>query len=353
MAQPRVGVHPVASGTPPGAPRSLAAGRRPRAARPDPRTWGQKGPGRRTNGPWTLTTPSSAPLPDHRVRNGTTLTPLDPMSRPDTSGFDQKLQTCVKNCFWSKPVASGQSGQGVQWNRSGSGRASSSAGQCCVPPASWTPRSGRSTRPRRDPAVPCPDGWPSVRFLQYDDGIHPYAMENAPPSMYDPHVAHRPTLQSLSHHSPHMNHAGMHQYHGNHVSTPVSNHVMGSVPDVHKRDKDAIYGWVLIKCWTARRARWGNAGAQRRCRRRESRVILTSEWRGKCDGKVCFGGKILCGKRRSWMRDGLKDLLNFFTRLAIFSYKAWVIWDLDFYECGRIFSVTRKFLMSNYYNFWN
>lgn len=66
-------------------------------------------------------------------------------------------------------------------------------------------------------------------------------MENAPPSMYDPHVAHRP-LQSLSHHSPHMNHASMHQYHGNHVSTPVSNHVMGNVPDVHKRDKDAIYG---------------------------------------------------------------------------------------------------------------
>ncbi|KAK7790168.1 hypothetical protein R5R35_008091 [Gryllus longicercus] len=79
---------------------------------------------------------------------------------------------------------------------------------------------------------------------RYDDGIHPY-MENAPPSMYDPHVAHRGPLQGLAHHSPHMNHS-MHQYHTpNHV-TPVSNHVMGSVPDVHKRDKDAIYGHPLF-----------------------------------------------------------------------------------------------------------
>ncbi|KAJ8880594.1 hypothetical protein PR048_017064 [Dryococelus australis] len=78
-----------------------------------------------------------------------------------------------------------------------------------------------------------------VVCLQYDDGIHPY-MENPPPSMYDPHVAHRP-LQGIAHHSPHVNH-GMHQYHAaNHVA-PVANHVMGAVPDVHKRDKDAIYG---------------------------------------------------------------------------------------------------------------
>ncbi|XP_069672632.1 homeobox protein homothorax isoform X2 [Periplaneta americana] len=79
---------------------------------------------------------------------------------------------------------------------------------------------------------------------RYDDGIHPYNMGDAPTSMYDPHVAHRP-LQNITHHSPHMNH-GMHQYHpGNHVA-PVSNHVMGSVPDVHKRDKDAIYGHPLF-----------------------------------------------------------------------------------------------------------
>lgn len=78
------------------------------------------------------------------------------------------------------------------------------------------------------------------RFVQYDDGIHTSYMGDAPPSMYDPHVAHRP-LQNIAHHSPHMNH-GMHQYHtGNHVAA-VANHVMGPVTDVHKRDKDAIYG---------------------------------------------------------------------------------------------------------------
>ncbi|XP_063221852.1 homeobox protein homothorax isoform X9 [Bacillus rossius redtenbacheri] len=81
---------------------------------------------------------------------------------------------------------------------------------------------------------------------RYDDGIHPY-MENPPPppSMYDPHAAHRP-LQGIAHHSPHVGH-GMHQYHAaaNHVA-PVANHVMGSVPDVHKRDKDAIYGHPLF-----------------------------------------------------------------------------------------------------------
>jgi homeobox protein homothorax len=50
-------------------------------------------------------------------------------------------------------------------------------------------------------------------------------------------------MQSLSH-GPHMNHGPtMHQYHGNHV---MSNHVMGAVPDVHKRDKDAIYGHPLF-----------------------------------------------------------------------------------------------------------
>ena len=70
-------------------------------------------------------------------------------------------------------------------------------------------------------------------------------MEPTAASMYDPHsVNHRTSLQGLTaHHSPHVNH-GMHQYHtatANHV--PVTNHVMsGAVPDVLKRDKDAIYG---------------------------------------------------------------------------------------------------------------
>uniref|UniRef100_T1JCN7 MEIS N-terminal domain-containing protein n=1 Tax=Strigamia maritima TaxID=126957 RepID=T1JCN7_STRMM len=76
---------------------------------------------------------------------------------------------------------------------------------------------------------------------RYDDGIPHYGAMDMPASMYDPH--HRPMPLS---HSPHLNHGhAMHQYHGNHVGA-MSNHVMGSVPDVHKRDKDAIYGHPLF-----------------------------------------------------------------------------------------------------------
>ncbi|XP_044745543.1 homeobox protein homothorax isoform X3 [Coccinella septempunctata] len=79
----------------------------------------------------------------------------------------------------------------------------------------------------------------------YDDGIHPGYMDGAAAgALYEPHVAHRPGLQGL-HHSPHLNHA-MHPYHANHVN-PAANHVMGgAVPDVGKRDKDAIYGHPLF-----------------------------------------------------------------------------------------------------------
>lgn len=91
-------------------------------------------------------------------------------------------------------------------------------------------------------------------------------MDSAAAAMYDPHAGHRAAgLQGLPpHHSPHMSHpaavaaaaaaATMHGgYHsaaaagGGHTGTPshvspVANHVMGSIPEVHKRDKDAIYG---------------------------------------------------------------------------------------------------------------
>uniref|UniRef100_A0A1B6CLX0 Homeobox domain-containing protein n=1 Tax=Clastoptera arizonana TaxID=38151 RepID=A0A1B6CLX0_9HEMI len=82
-------------------------------------------------------------------------------------------------------------------------------------------------------------------YNKYDDGIHPY-MDTPPGSMYDPHAGHRP-IQSMTHHSPHINHAGMHQFHpaANHVAS-AANHVMGAVPDVHKRDKDSIYGHPLF-----------------------------------------------------------------------------------------------------------
>lgn len=76
--------------------------------------------------------------------------------------------------------------------------------------------------------------------------------------MYDPHRV-AAAAAAAAHHSPHMNHAAavaaaMHPYHAasvaaaNHVSPAAltANHVMGpAVPDVHKRDKDAIYGYVL------------------------------------------------------------------------------------------------------------
>uniref|UniRef100_A0A1B0A924 MEIS N-terminal domain-containing protein n=1 Tax=Glossina pallidipes TaxID=7398 RepID=A0A1B0A924_GLOPL len=101
--------------------------------------------------------------------------------------------------------------------------------------------------------------------MQYDDGLHGYGMDSgaAAAAMYDPHVGHRPPgLQGLpTHHSPHMTHAaaaaatvGMHGYHTagagghgtpSHVS-PVANHLMGGMPEVHKRDKDAIYEHPLF-----------------------------------------------------------------------------------------------------------
>ncbi|GFX48382.1 homothorax-2 [Trichonephila clavipes] len=64
--------------------------------------------------------------------------------------------------------------------------------------------------------------------MQYaEDGIPHYGhADGAGSGIYDPH------RQSM------MNHHSV--YHANHV--PIANHVMGSSPDVHKRDKDAIFG---------------------------------------------------------------------------------------------------------------
>ncbi|KAF6216081.1 hypothetical protein GE061_000419 [Apolygus lucorum] len=76
---------------------------------------------------------------------------------------------------------------------------------------------------------------------RYEEGIHPYMEPPTPGAMYDPHVGHRP-LQGIQ---PHLNHNMHYPTGGNHVS-PVANHVMGPVPDVHKRDKDSIYGHPLF-----------------------------------------------------------------------------------------------------------
>ncbi|ETN61081.1 hypothetical protein AND_007275 [Anopheles darlingi] len=86
----------------------------------------------------------------------------------------------------------------------------------------------------------------------YEDGLHGYGMDASAAGMYDPHAGHRPpALSGLPpHHSPHLNHAaaaasvGMHGYHGtsSHVS-PASSHMGAVQPDIHKRDKEAIYGF--------------------------------------------------------------------------------------------------------------
>lgn len=91
-------------------------------------------------------------------------------------------------------------------------------------------------------AQPRYDGWPS-------------GMEMPPSSMYGDHRAALDTI--AAHHAAaaqHMNHsssvAAMHNPYANHnPASSVQNHVMGAqtgVPDVHKRDKDAIYGHPLF-----------------------------------------------------------------------------------------------------------
>lgn len=89
--------------------------------------------------------------------------------------------------------------------------------------------------------LPVSDLW--LFLFQYDDGLHGGYMEGGPGGMYEPH---RSAAMPLgAHHVPHVPHpaAAMHYAPSNHVS-PVPNHVMAAEPHVHKRDKDAIYGWV-------------------------------------------------------------------------------------------------------------
>lgn len=81
---------------------------------------------------------------------------------------------------------------------------------------------------------------------RYDEGLGHYAagME----AMYD-HRSSAAALQPAVLMS-HMNHGShnpaMYATHSQPQSNPTANHVMGSVPDVHKRDKDLIYGHPLF-----------------------------------------------------------------------------------------------------------
>lgn len=88
---------------------------------------------------------------------------------------------------------------------------------------------------------------------QYDDGLGHYAGSGANmeavANMYgDPHRSAAAAALQPAALMNHMNHVGSaahgaamyaHSQASNHVA---ANHVMGSVPDVHKRDKDLIYG---------------------------------------------------------------------------------------------------------------
>ncbi|KAL3253107.1 hypothetical protein MRX96_054679 [Rhipicephalus microplus] len=56
---------------------------------------------------------------------------------------------------------------------------------------------------------------------------------------------HHGRMQQLAH-SPHPMNAAAAMY-TNHGAAGAANHVMGAVPDVHKRDKDAIYGLASTK----------------------------------------------------------------------------------------------------------
>ena len=80
----------------------------------------------------------------------------------------------------------------------------------------------------------------SVCFIsiQYEEGLSHYAagME----AMYDHRnsAALQPAalMTHMNQHNPAM------YPHSQPQTNPTANHVMGSVPDVHKRDKDLIYG---------------------------------------------------------------------------------------------------------------
>lgn len=86
---------------------------------------------------------------------------------------------------------------------------------------------------------------------RYDDPVSHYgagggaggggAALEGPLGAYDPHGRMQPMA-----HSPHPMNAAAAAMYANHGAAGAANHVMGAVPDVHKRDKDAIYGHPLF-----------------------------------------------------------------------------------------------------------
>uniref|UniRef100_A0A6A7FR91 Homeobox protein homothorax-like n=2 Tax=Hirondellea gigas TaxID=1518452 RepID=A0A6A7FR91_9CRUS len=84
-------------------------------------------------------------------------------------------------------------------------------------------------------------------YKQYDEGLGHYAagME----AMYDHRASAALQPATLMSHMNHASHNPATMYPHSQPppqSNPTANHVMGSVPDVHKRDKDLIYGHPLF-----------------------------------------------------------------------------------------------------------
>ncbi|KAK3857580.1 hypothetical protein Pcinc_036176 [Petrolisthes cinctipes] len=86
---------------------------------------------------------------------------------------------------------------------------------------------------------------------RYDDGLGHYgsggtSMDGVANMYGDPHRTAAAAALQPSSLMGHMNHNAAHNAalyaHSQATNHVAANHVMGSVPDVHKRDKDLIYG---------------------------------------------------------------------------------------------------------------
>ena len=94
-------------------------------------------------------------------------------------------------------------------------------------------------------------------FQGYDDGLPHYgSLDASATSMYEAHAP-----RSAVHYSQAYGQPGVHQlnhapsvahpqfYPGHTPSNVITPSVTQSVTDIHKRDKDAIYGYITVKFW--------------------------------------------------------------------------------------------------------
>lgn len=84
----------------------------------------------------------------------------------------------------------------------------------------------------------------------YDDGLPHYGtLDASSTSMYEAHAPRTAVHYSQAYAQPHMNHAPSvahpQFYPGHTPSNVITPSVTQSVTDIHKRDKDAIYGYSI------------------------------------------------------------------------------------------------------------